>query len=369
MKMAIFKTSSIILVSILFTPTLNAYNVEEQHSEPKKKLSARETEHILSRLQWSISAPDFIPSFDIDVIDYIIEKSKTHFIPKKITQRLMEISLLHNVFPLHSQDNGKSTEGIQTDQQIKERLKRVGILHLMPERYLSGYIDFIKEEGLAFFERERSKTISALGEIGRSQSLPSDVVRFLKELIFKVSNANVRPHVISAIGNIAQYHPPGPSWLKKLARKLKHIREKNEEIIILQDRYTLFLEESLGFPGTHFELAKKKVREENMTLTEALSEIRKKMPPPFLFGFTDYIAIYEMMEIVAKKVPLPLELIQELSQPLGVIVDRDISRGFLQTLLSLAEQNGWREEAAIQLKKSIAIYETDQHESGCPRGF
>ena len=219
MKTVFLKISLAVLMYGFFVPVLNADDVEET-TEPKKELSAHEVKNILESLRWSIQTPHFTPSFNIDFTNYIIEKSKTYFIPEEITRRLMQISYLHN------DKGGWSREGLDADQEIRAVLEKAGVLELMSEKEVSIYIEVVKELGPVFFESERSKTIDTLGEIGKSQPLPSDVVSFLQESVFEISNVNVRPHAVSAIGNIAKFHPPNLAWLNRWTEMMRYAREK-----------------------------------------------------------------------------------------------------------------------------------------------
>ena len=298
MKTILLKTSLALLMNGFFVPVLNANDVEETN-EPKKELPGHEVKSILENLRWSIQAPHFTPSFNTDSTDYIIEKSKTYFIPEEITRRLMQISHLHN------DKGGWSRAGLETDQEIRAVLEKAGVLELMSEKEVSIYIEFAKELGPVFFESERSKTIDTLSEIGKSQLLPSDVVSFLQESVFEISNVNVRPHAVSAIGNIAKFHPPNLTWLNRWTEMMRYAREKNQEIKELHKKYNAFLEESLGFPGSHFDLVRKKMKEESKTAEEALNEVRENRPPPFLIGYTEYIVIYEALGKIAQEVFFP----------------------------------------------------------------
>ena len=277
----------------------------------KPELPLAEAEYILDHLQWKMSLANTRKTVNGSFsIEYISKKSEEYYIPISITERLVEISHLHN-------EGAKQGEKLQTDREIEKVLQSAGFfLNQLTEKEADDLIQYIRSQDWTYNEKRRAFTIITLGEIGQRQMLPTDVVRYLRSLMFKVKNPNVMLAVIRAFGKISILHPPDQQTLNQITAYIKQYREESDR------------------------------------------------PPRVFTRSLELDLFYKALEIIAQKRVFPLKLIQELAMPFNNS-DDDLKRMvFLQdTLLPIAQQNGWPKATIIYLQQKIPARHSSQNQN------
>ena len=127
------------------------------------------------------------------------------------------------------------------------------------------------------------------------KKMPSDIVYYLRNLMFQMENPNIRNSVIHAFKNMIYLHPPDSQTMRRLALWMKKLRETNKEITAQRDRY--------------FKL-REQYEKEGKSLLQAVGEMN--LPPFLIGGQSENSHIYEALEKIAQKHFLPGEIVREL---------------------------------------------------------
>ena len=147
----------------------------------------------------------------------------------------------------------------------------------------------------SYRETERGTALRILGEIGRIQKLPSDIVYYLRSLMFEMENPNIRVHVVNAFRSIIPLHPPDSRAMEKLASWMKELREGNRRISILRD--------------LHFKSWSQKEKE-GYPLPDIMGETG--LPPQWIGSPSENSQIYKIVEEIAQRHFVPEAIVREL---------------------------------------------------------
>ena len=147
----------------------------------------------------------------------------------------------------------------------------------------------------SYRERERGTVIRILGEIGKSQKLPPDIVYYLRNLMFEMENPNIRVHVVNAFRSIISLHHPDSQTMGRLASWMRKLREGNRRISILRD--------------LHFKSWNQKEKA-GYSLPDIVGETGP--PPQWIGSPSENSQIYGIVEEIAQKHFIPEAIVREL---------------------------------------------------------